>query len=110
LALMEESMRYFYTKAMVERTAGAHADWAAVDRAMMQVAQIARDVASYRHAKLSAIRLAGEIKRGPADGATLDELLERIKGELNKLAPILDLEVVREPEGSRTEGGLGPAN
>jgi hypothetical protein len=43
------------------------------------------------------------IKRGPADGATLDELLERIRGESSKLAPILDLEVVREPEGSRTE-------
>jgi hypothetical protein len=33
-------------------------------------------------------------------GVTLDELLDRIKGELNKLAPILDLQVVREPEGS----------
>jgi hypothetical protein len=32
-------MRYFYTKAMVEKTAGPHADWAAVDRAMMQAAQ-----------------------------------------------------------------------
>jgi hypothetical protein len=39
---------------------------------------------------------------GP-DGATLDELLERIKGELSKLGPILDMEVVSEPQGSRTE-------
>jgi hypothetical protein len=45
---------------MVERTAGEHADWSAVDKAMIQAASIARDVAAYRHAKLSAIRLAGE--------------------------------------------------
>jgi hypothetical protein len=63
-------------------------------------------VAAYRHAKLSAIRMAGEIKHAPADGATLDELLERIRRELTKLGPILDLEVARESEGSRTEGGL----
>jgi hypothetical protein len=106
---MEEAMRHFYIKAMVEKSVGELADWKAVDNAMIQAAQIARDVASYRHAKLAAIRLAGEIKQGPADGATLDEVLERIRGELNKLAPILDLEVVREPEGSTTEGGLGPA-
>jgi hypothetical protein len=34
------------------------------------------------------------------DGATPDELLERIKAELVTLAPILDLEVTHEPEGS----------
>jgi hypothetical protein len=48
------------------------------------LSSIARDVAAYRHAKLSAVRLAGEITHGPADGATLDELVERIKGELTK--------------------------
>ena len=87
-------------------SAREHADWKAVDNAMLQAASIARHVASYRHAKLSAIRLAGEIKHGHADGATLDELLKRIKGELSKLGPILDMEVVREPEGSRTEGSV----
>ena len=106
LGVMEEAMRYFYVKAMVEKSAGEHADWKAVDAAMIQAATIARDVAAYRHAKLSAIRLAGEIKQGPADGASLDELLEKIKGELNKLGPILDIEIVRESEGSRTEGGF----
>ena len=35
--------------------------------------------------------------------ATLDELLARIKTELTKLGPILDLEVVREQQGSGTE-------
>ena len=37
-------------------------------------------------------------------GATLDELLERIKHQLTKLGPILELEVAREPQ-ARTRGG-----
>jgi hypothetical protein len=101
LGVMEEAMRHFYAKALVEKSAGEHADLKAVDAAMVQAATIARYVAAYRHAKLSAIRLAGEIKQGPTDGATLDELLERIKAELVTLAPILDLEVVSEPERGR---------
>ena len=60
----------------------------------------AEKVARYRHAQLSAVKLAGELKHGPADNATLDELLEKIKGELTVLAPILELELVSEP----TEG------
>ena len=32
------------------------------------------------------------------DSVSLDELLERIKGELVKLGPIIELEVTREPE------------
>jgi hypothetical protein len=52
------------------------------------------------------VKIAGELKSGPADGATLDELLERIKAQLTKLGPLIDLEVMCEPEGSRTEGGL----
>ena len=47
----------------------------AATNAMIQAATIARDMASYRHAKLAAIRLAGEIKHGAEDGATLDGLL-----------------------------------
>jgi hypothetical protein len=69
---------------------------------MVQAAFLAEKVAAFRHPKLSAVRLAGELNKSPTDGATLDELLERIKTQLTKLAPIIDLEVVREPQGSRT--------
>ena len=110
LKVLEEAMRYFFVKAMIEKSVGVNANWKAVDAALLQAAAMAEKVATYRHAKLSPVRLAGEITHGPADGATLDELLERIKGELNKLGPILDMEIVREPEGSRTEVGLTVAN
>jgi hypothetical protein len=97
LAVLEQAMRHFYIKAMVEKSLGERADWRAVDAAMIQAAAMAEKVATYRHPKMSAVRLAGELNNKPTDGASLDELLERIKAELTKLGPILDLEVVREP-------------
>ena len=42
--------------------------------------------------KLSAVRLAGELNKKPTDSASLDELLQRIKEQLTKLGPIIDLE------------------
>ena len=80
----------------------------AVDAAMVQAASIARDVAAY--VNCHRFQIAGELQHRPVHAATLDELLERIKGELSKLAPILDIELVREPEGPRTKGGLTVAN
>ena len=99
LAVLEQAMRHFYIKAMVEKSLGKRADWRAVDAAMLQAAAMAEKVATYRHPKLSAVRLAGELDKKPTDGASLDELLERIKAQLTKLGPILELEVAREPQG-----------
>jgi hypothetical protein len=63
-------------------------------------------VAKYRHAQLSAVQLAGDINATVTDDASLDELLVKIKDELRKLGPLIDLEAIREPQGSRTEGGV----
>ena len=71
----------------------------------MQAVRAAEKVARYRHAQLSAIKLAGDINAKVTDSASLDELIAKLKGELHKLAPIIDLDVAREPQGSRTEGG-----
>jgi hypothetical protein len=60
---------------------------------MIQAAAMAEKVATYRHPKLSAVRL-GELNKKPTNGATLDELLVRIKTQLTKLGPILGLEVM----------------
>jgi hypothetical protein len=42
--------------------------------------------------------------------ASLDELLESIKSDWTNLGPVIDLEAVREPQGSRTEGGSTVGN
>jgi hypothetical protein len=70
---------------------------------MLKALTAAEKVAKYRQAQLSAVRLAGDINATVTDNASLDELLVKIKGELEKLKPILgpiiDLEVAREPRG-----------
>ena len=106
LDIMERVMRHFYLRALIEERIGSQTDWNAVDSLMLKALGAAEKVARYRHAQLSAVKIAGELKSGSADGATLDELLERIKAGLTKLGPLIDLEVLCEPEGSRTESGL----
>ena len=68
---------------MVEQRMGPQADWSVVDGLMLKTLAAAEKVARYRHAQLSAVRLAGDIN-----------------------APLIDLEAIWEPQGSRTERGL----
>jgi hypothetical protein len=68
----------------------------------------AEKVARYRHAQLSAVRLAGDLS-GKMDEVTLDELLITIKQEWAKLGPLIDLEAVEDPaesQGVENRGGL----
>ena len=48
-------------------------------------------MARYRQAQLSAIKLAGDINAKVTDRASLNELIAKLKGQLHKLAPIIDL-------------------
>ena len=101
LDVLEQAMRHFYIRAMVQKSMGEKADWKAVDAAIVQAAALAEKVAAFRHPKLAAVRLAGELNKKPTEG-TLDELLERLKAEFGEARPDHRPEVVREPQGSRT--------
>jgi hypothetical protein len=48
---------------------------------MLKTLAAAEKVARYRHAQLSAVRLAGDINAGNNDDVTLDELLVIIKAK-----------------------------
>ena len=52
LDILEQAMRHFYIKAMVEKSLGERADWKAVDAAMVQAAAVAEKVAAFRHPRL----------------------------------------------------------
>jgi hypothetical protein len=67
----------------------------------------AEKVARYKHAQLSAVRLAGDIS-GKMDEVTLDELLVTIKQEWAKLGPLIDLDAVEEPEPQGVKNRLPP--
>jgi hypothetical protein len=103
LEIMEGVTRHFFLRALIDESMGSQTDWNVVDSLMLKALAAAEKVARYRHAQLSAIKLAGDINAKVTDGASLDDLLVKIKGELEKLKPILgptiELEVAGEPQG-----------
>ena len=107
LEIMEGVMRHFYFRAMIEQRMGPQADWSVVDALMLKTLAAAEKVARYRHAQLSAVRLAGDIS-GKMDDVTLDELLVTIKQEWAKLSPLIDLDAVEEPEPQGVKNRLPP--
>jgi hypothetical protein len=93
-------VNYFYLRALIEERIGSQTDWNAVDSLMLKALAAAEKVARCRHAQLSAIKLAGDINATTvSDDATLDELLVKIREELRKLGPLIDLESIREQQG-----------
>jgi hypothetical protein len=79
---------------------GPQADWSVVDALMLKTLAAAEKVARYRHAQLSAVRLAGDINAGNNDDVTLDELLATIKSEMVKLGPLIGLDVSQLLQGA----------
>jgi hypothetical protein len=103
LTILEDVMRHFYLRALIERRMGKNANWDKVDALLVRAGAAAEKVARYKHAQLAAIRLAGDLN-AKVDESTLDELLVSIKAELIKLGPLIDLEAIveeqrREPQG-----------
>ena len=60
-------------------------------RANLKPQSAAEKVARYKHAQLSAVRLAGDIS-GKMDDVTLDELLVTVRQEWAKLGPLIGLD------------------
>jgi hypothetical protein len=93
LDVMEQAMRHFYFRAKIEERLGDGADLRRVGDAYREAVRVAEKVARYRHAQLSAMQPAGDTN---ANNQTLDELVVRVNAELTKLAPLLDLDAIRE--------------
>jgi hypothetical protein len=75
--------------------------------AHLAAAAIAEKIAPYRHARLSAVKLAGD-PNNPVrihDNASLDELRELVKLHYDRLAPILDLKSLVPPADGIANGG-----
>lgn len=61
LEIMEGVTRHFFLRALIEESMGSQTDSNAVDSLMLKALAAAEKVARYRHAQLSAIKLAGDI-------------------------------------------------
>jgi hypothetical protein len=93
LDVMEQAMRHFYFRAKIEDSLGDGADLRRVGAAYLRAVRVAKKLARYRHAQVRAIKLAGDTN---AKNPTPDELVADINAELTKLAPLLDLDAIRE--------------
>jgi hypothetical protein len=99
LHVMEEGMRHFYVRAVAAKRNGLKQE--IVDAAFRDAVAIAEKVAPYRHARLSAMKLAGD-PNAPArirDDASLEELRAEMMKHLGILIEggLIDLEALPAP-------------
>jgi hypothetical protein len=119
LAVLEETMRHFVFKARaleeemaLRANKGEEADFGAVDKARAEAGRWAKEVAEYRHAKISAVKLAGDPNVVMPDNMTLDQLREAILSDVARLADVLELdaESIRLPRGVENRLPVAPSN
>ena len=84
MQVLEEAMRHFYRKAKIEESLGRFCDFRIVDKAIETAARIGREIVSFRHPRISAIKLAvadpnADLLRGDM---TADETREIIRRKL----------------------------
>jgi hypothetical protein len=84
LAVMENAMTYFYRLALKERHRSGDADFKAIRDNLREAVAIAKEVAPYRHARLSSVRVAGDRTNMPEvpDGVTAQELRAELLSEI----------------------------
>jgi hypothetical protein len=96
---METAMQHFYVKAIVAKQNNGKTD--VIDANFPQAVSIAEKIAPYKHARLSAVKLASTPTNpaGFMDDATADELREEILRRLGQLvsAGVVDLTALPMP-------------
>jgi hypothetical protein len=95
--VIEKAMRHFFLRAGTGKAVGR--SQRQVDEDYKQAAALAALVAPYRHARLSAMKLAGDPNnpvRMLSEDATADELREEVNKHIVRLddAGVLDLEAM----------------
>ena len=80
LAVMEDAMAYFYRLALKERHRNGDADLTAIRDNLREAVTIAKEVAPYRHARLSTVKVGTDRANAPyvPDGVTAAEVREEL--------------------------------
>jgi hypothetical protein len=99
LAVLQEGMTHFYLRAMAAKQTNQPDK--VIDAALIQAVQIAEKIAPYQHARLSAVKLAGDPNNSVRfkDDASADELRAEIMKRISELsrAGYLDLAALPAP-------------
>ena len=102
MQVLEEAMRHFYRKAKIEESLGRFCDFRIVDKAIETAARIAREIVSFRHPRISAIKLAvadpnADLLRGDMTADEMREIIRRKLEEEGLLPPPVEhQELARE--------------
>ena len=98
LFVMEEGMRHYFSKAMQAKTNNMKPE--IVDIYMQKAIDVAEKVAPYRHARLSAVKLAGD-PNNSAPFKDIASVREEIMQDLGRLvsAGLIDLKALPVPDG-----------
>jgi hypothetical protein len=80
LAVMEDAMAYFYRLALKERCRSEDAGPKAIRDNLREAVTIAKEVAPYRHARLSSVKVGTDRANAPyvPDGVTAAEVREEL--------------------------------
>jgi hypothetical protein len=107
MALLEEVMQHFYRKAKIEESLGRFCDFRIVDNALQNAARNAREIVSFKHPRISAIKLAvadpnADLLRGDMTADEMREIIRRKLEEEGLLPPPVEhQELVREEDEQR---------
>jgi hypothetical protein len=98
-------MRHFYIRAQMGKNAGRKQS--KVDADYEKAAHSASLVAPYRHARLSAVKLAGHpVAPELREDASLEELRVEMLKHWKRLVPVLDLEALMAPADGIANRGM----
>ena len=84
LAVMEDAMTFFYQLALNEKRRNKHADFEAIRAYLREAVTIAKEVAPYRHARFSYVRVGGDRTNMPEvpDGETAQEIRAKLIADI----------------------------
>ena len=99
LNILEEVMRHFYFKARILEGLGEKADWKQVDSAMAEAGRWAKEVATFRHARIAAMKIIGDPNEAKIGDQTIEQLRRGIMEDLLRLADVIDLKALPNPQG-----------
>jgi hypothetical protein len=103
--VLEYTMRHFYARALLLKNNNGKPEQ--IDADLKEAVAIAEKIAPYRHARLSAVKLAGDTNNAVPfkDDASLDEIREEIMQDLGRLVStgVIDLKALPVPDGGISE-------
>jgi hypothetical protein len=108
MQVLEEAMRHFYRKAKIEESLGRFCDFRIVDNAIETAARIAREIVSFRHPRISAIKLAvadpnADLLRGDMTADEMREIIRRKLEEEGLLPPPIQHQGLLREEKQKEE-------